>query len=49
MSRLAAAKITSFYGDKVARPYVLLDKEGQVSREARVDAPHANDALLGAQ
>lgn len=39
-------QLSSFYGDKIARPYVVLDAEGKPVQD-RVDAPHVNDALLG--
>ncbi|KAL4427874.1 hypothetical protein ABPG75_001963 [Micractinium tetrahymenae] len=38
-------KVSSFYGDKIARPYVVLDAEGKPVQD-RVDAPQVNDALL---
>lgn len=41
-----ASQMSSFYGDKIARPYVVLDAEGEPV-QGRVDAPQVNDALLG--
>lgn len=40
------SKISSFYGNNVARPYVVLNKDGQVDK-SRVAAPRINDALIG--
>ena len=42
----AQLKLSSFYGDRLARPYVLLDKEGNALK-GRVEAPAVNDALIG--
>lgn len=39
-------KVSSFYGDRIARPYVLLDKDGNAVKEGRVEAPKINDALI---
>ena len=41
------ATLSSFYGPKLARPYVLLDNEGNAIKDARVDPPRVQDALLG--
>jgi hypothetical protein len=38
-------KLTTFYGNQVARPYVVFKEDGQVDKD-RVDAPKINDALI---
>jgi len=38
-------KISSFYGESIARPYMVLDKNGQAIQE-RVEKPSANAGLL---
>jgi hypothetical protein len=43
---MSQLKLSSFYGDRLARPYVLLDKEGNALK-GRVEAPAVNDALIG--
>ena len=42
----AGVRSTSFYGVNVPRPFLVLDKEGEVVGD-RVDAPCINDALIG--
>lgn len=39
-------KLSSFYGDRLARPYVVLDDQGKEISD-RVDPPRVNDALIG--
>lgn len=39
-------KLSSFYGNNIARPYIVLNEETGESIKDRVDAPRVNDALL---
>ncbi|GAB4815092.1 hypothetical protein N2152v2_002138 [Parachlorella kessleri] len=38
-------KLTTFYGNQIARPYVVLKEDGEVDKE-RVGLPKINDALI---
>ena len=38
-------KLSSFYGNNIARPFIVLDTDGKTVQE-RVDAPKVHDALI---